>query len=234
MDAVNDLTLAEAVALVGGFDPRTGEAIRPGVFSHGNIFLAESAALLIGLADDGCIELERAQTSKLIPGAATTHVLAGTGEPTHPLLLAPHRVVVSQRKPTTADRLVAKISSRPIHDRLVASGLMTRTGRLVKRDSLTPAGLQVRADLCAELDGFASGAEVDASAVNELAAMVVAVLLAGLVAQPLHLGQDRQTAIESGRRLALLSERVTTVGEHASHRAQLLAALRLANAGFVT
>lgn len=232
MVAGHGLTLAEAVALVGAFDP-TGKGILPGVFSPGNIFLAESAALLIELADDGCIELELADTSRIVPGGSTTHVRVGSAEPTHPLLVVPYRVIAGRSMPVTADRLIARISSRPIHDQLAASGLMTRTGRLLKRDSLTPAGLKARAGVFAEIDGYVtSGVEV--VGVSELAALVGAVLLAGLVAKPLYSGQGRQASIESERRLTLLHERVATVGEHAPNRARLLAALSLANAGFVT
>jgi len=177
---LDDLTLAEAVALVGGFDPGSGNGIQPGMFSHGNIFLAESAALLIALADDGYIGVS-------------------------------------------------------VHDRLVTSGLVTRTGRLVRRESLTPEGLRVRAELCAEIDGFiAPGATIDAAAISKRTALIVAVLLAGLVTRPLYSGQHRQAAIESELRLSALRERVATGGEQGYHRAQLLAALSLANAGFIT
>ena len=234
MATLDDLTLAEAVALVGGFDPGSGKGIQPGMFSQGNIFLAESAALLIALADGGCIRLEHGKSSQLIPGAATTRVVAAEREPEQPLLRASYQAIVKQTKSVSTDHLLTRIGVS-VHDRLVTSGLVARTGRLVRRESLTPEGLRVRAELCAEIDGFlAPGATIDAAAISERTALIVAVLLAGLVARPLYSGQHRQAAIESELRLSALRERVATEGEQGYHRAQLLAALSLANAGFIT
>lgn len=234
MRTIDDLILAEAVALVGAFDPVSGKAIQPGVFSTGNIFLAESAALLIALVDDGCVDFERAKRSQLIPGAATTRPVAGGPEPEHPLLLGAYRTVVKHAALST-DLLLARIATAPIHDRLLASGLIARTGRLVKRETLTADGLRLRSDLCAEIDDFtAPGAETDAAVVSERAALMAAVLVAGLVAQPLHHSREREAAIAREARLMLLRERVSATGEHASGRAKVLAALGLANAGFVT
>ena len=232
MATLDDLTLAEAVALVGGFDPGSGKGIQPGMFSQGNIVLAESAALLIALADDGYIRLEHGKSSKLIPGAATTRVGAGDREPEHPLLRASYQAIVKQTKSVSTDLLLTRIGVSVV-DRLVTSGLVTRTGRLVRRESLTPGGLRVRAELCADIDGFiAPGATIDAAAISERTALIVAVLLAGLVTRPLYSGQHRQAAIESRLRLNALRERVATGGEQGYHRAQLLAALSMAVAGY--
>ncbi|TQL47561.1 hypothetical protein FB562_0626 [Homoserinimonas aerilata] len=248
MPTVADLTLPEAVALVGAFDPVTGKGIQPGVFSTGNIFLAESAALLIALVDDGCVDFEWAKSSQLVPGAGTTRPVAGGPEPKHPLLLGAYRTVVKhaaqeggeqgstrQGKTLSTDLLLARIATAPIHDRLFSSGLVARTGRLVKREALTADGLRLRRELCAEIDDFtASEVETDAAAVSERTALIVAILVVGLVAQPLYPSREREATIAAEARLTLLRERVSATGEHAFGRATVLAALGLANAGFIT
>ncbi|MGV8851681.1 MAG: GPP34 family phosphoprotein [Rhodoglobus sp.] len=236
MDADANFTLAEAVALVGAFDFATGRAVQPGIFSSGNIFLAEPAALLIDLADSGSIRVDKAQTSRAFPGSYTTRVVVTGSEPTDELLREVYQLVAKQKPRVATDSILAKIATRPIHNRLREAGLVSQVGRLLKQDVLTNSGVRVRDQLCEEINEFISaGSEADVDRLTARSSLIMAVLLAGYVAGPLYLvkGQDREEAIEREQRLVMVRQRVSSEGDKAPARASILTALQLANASYI-
>ncbi|MBH0008849.1 GPP34 family phosphoprotein [Salinibacterium sp. SWN1162] len=229
-----DLLLAEAVSLVSGFDANTGVRLEAGGSRSGNPILTVSAAVLIDLADNGYIELERDYWSKNYPGVYLSRVKAGQGEPGDTVLRAALDTVQKRSKPRKTEDVIVDIVSPEVQKRLIDRGLATSTGRFIKTVRLTQQGFQAQAELRTEIDAYLDESTLaDASLVSGRTALILALTLSGRLAEIFYQRQHHEASIEVERRLTLLRNRVNAEGDNASHRSAILGALSSANSGFV-
>lgn len=232
---LEELSLAEIVAVVGGFNPRTGAEMQPGMFSDGSIYLAEAAAAFIELSDLGGLTIKKVFESEVVKGAETAQLFATSRAPSHPVLSYSYDLISSQSVARTARWYLMKFSNRQIHDRLETAGLVNVRGRIIRRASLSDDGLRLYGEARAELDNFvAPGSPILAEDVSERTKILGSVLRAGQVWKQVFPEESPARMIEIWDRLKELHEHVISEGEGARRRSQLLSELSVANAGFVT
>lgn len=223
--------LAESVSLVAGYEAVTGLRLRKNKTSSGEPRRTEAAALLIELADDGCITVENGATPRVANRPDKSRTRLGLNEPSHPLLLPPWQALHKRGKPKRTEDFINETPTGKIHERLTAAGLATRGGNVITRDCLTPQGIHVRAQLSAELDTYLDPErEADPEALSERTALTLALMLYGSLHDPLHQGQGPEASLETKRRMNLASKSLNTQPEKIANRTHILAALFSANA----